>query len=90
MITDLFKSKKFLAALAGVVFVIVNKLGLDLDEPTVITIVGLIAAYVIGQGHADTGKEARKLEATTAIKPREVMHSMAPEFRDLMEGKGEP
>lgn len=60
---DLFGSKKFVAALAGVVFVAVNKLGLGIDENTVLAIIGLIASYVIGQGIADNGKEAVIMEA---------------------------
>jgi hypothetical protein len=61
MLKTLLKSKKFLVSLSGVLFVLLNQtLGLNIPEATVAEVVGLMAAYVIGQGFADKGKEAVK------------------------------
>lgn len=59
---QLLKSKKFLVSLSGVLFVLLNKtLGLAVPEETVLQVVGLLAAYVVGQGFADKGKEEAKV-----------------------------
>jgi len=60
LIKQLFWSKKFLVSLSGMVFVLLSKLGVPIDEETVSNIVIILAAYVVGQGLADTGKEALK------------------------------
>ena len=63
MLKTLLKSKKFLVSLSGVLFVLLNKwTALNVPEETVLEVVGLMAAYVIGQGFADKGKEAVKAE----------------------------
>lgn len=62
VLKELFRSKKFLASLTGIILIVTNKIGFDLDQETVTLIVGLIAAYVVGQGVADLGKEKLKEE----------------------------
>ncbi len=63
MLKVLLSSKKFLVSLSGVLFVLLNQIsGLNIPEATVIQVVGLLAAYVVGQGIADKGKEAVKDE----------------------------
>lgn len=49
-------SKKATAVLAGIVVVLLKATGLDIPEQSVIEILSLIGAYVIGQGIADMGK----------------------------------
>jgi hypothetical protein len=44
-------------------------LGLDLDNELVLAILGLVGTYVIGQGIADNGKEAAKLELNDGKPP---------------------
>jgi len=61
VLKELLKSKKFIAMLVGVLTVLLGKVGLDLDEETLTKIVGLVAAYVLGQGIADHGKEQKKI-----------------------------
>jgi hypothetical protein len=56
---DLIKSKKFQAALGGVIVVIVTSFIPEIDEAELTKIVALIIAYVVGQGLADFGKEAK-------------------------------
>jgi len=69
VIKELFKSKKFVASLVGVIVVVVDKtVGLQLPEDTVTQVVALLAAYVVGQGLADHGKEKAKVEATAPPK----------------------
>lgn len=63
VVRELFSSKKFLVMLAAALFAIANKAGLHVSEDLVNQIVGLAAAFVVGQGIADAGKEAKKLGA---------------------------
>lgn len=59
----LLTSKRFATAVSGILFVVLNeKLGLDLPMTSVVSIVGLIIAFVVSQGSADKGKEAAKLQ----------------------------
>lgn len=56
----LLSSRKFVVSLSGILFVMANDvLGIGVSEDVVLGVVGLLAAYVIGQGAADFGKEAR-------------------------------
>lgn len=60
MLAKLFGSKKFIAALSGALFVVLNEvLGFGIQEDTVLEVVGLLAAYIVGQGIADHGKERK-------------------------------
>jgi hypothetical protein len=60
MIKELLASKKFLAALIAIVVWVGGYAGLDLSFEDVAPVVGVIIAYILGQGFADTGKEAAK------------------------------
>lgn len=54
---EFWKSKKFWFAVVGVFVPIVNSaLGLEMATETVMTIVGPIMAYIVGQGIADVKK----------------------------------
>lgn len=57
----LLSSKKSIAMIAGAIVSIVGKIGFDLPVEVVASVVGLVAAYVVGQGMADWGKEAAKV-----------------------------
>ena len=59
---DLLKSKKFQVAVAGVIVAALGKLGLDMDEETILLVLSPIIAYILGQGVADIGKEQAKIE----------------------------
>ena len=52
----LLKSRKFSLAIAGVVVVIAQDLGLPIDEDTAMQVTGIVIALVLGQGLADSGK----------------------------------
>ena len=63
LIRNLLNSKKFVASLGGVVFVLLNEAtALGFDEPTVQRVITLLAAYVVAQGAADVGKERARVE----------------------------
>jgi uncharacterized protein YqeY len=57
---DLLKSKKFQAAVAGVIVVIITSFIPEIDEAELTKIVALIIAYIGAQGLADFKKEASK------------------------------
>lgn len=62
----LLGSSKFQAAVTTVVAAGVARAGFDVDPSLVAAGVGLGAALVLGQGIADTGKEAEKVKAAVA------------------------
>jgi hypothetical protein len=62
LIKELFSSKKFVVMLAAALFAVANKVGLNVSEDLVNQIVGLAAAFIVGQGIADAGKEKAKIE----------------------------
>lgn len=62
MMKELLSSKKFVAMIVGLVMSIATKYVPGLDEETTYQIVGLVIAYILGQGVADAGKEKAKIE----------------------------
>ena len=56
---SLFKSKKFLMAIAGVVAVVVSHL-FNIGEDAIMKVLVVVIGYILGQGIADFGKEAVK------------------------------
>lgn len=57
---DILKSKKFQAALVGVIAVVLVEFVPGLQETDLVAVLSPIIAYIIGQGLADFGKEAHK------------------------------
>ena len=62
-ITDLFQSKKALAAMAAVIVGLAAKLGFEISTDELLPILSPLMAYIVGQGIADHGKERAKVEA---------------------------
>jgi uncharacterized membrane protein (DUF441 family) len=60
VLAEMFRSKKFIAMLVGLVTTLVAKFGWELDEATITQLVSLVAVYIAGQGLADFSKEATK------------------------------
>lgn len=58
-VMKIFYSKKFWMAVIGVVVVAAADYGLELDAEQIYAIAGLFGSYVVGQGLADFGKEAK-------------------------------
>ncbi len=53
--------------LSGLIVILALKLfKIEIDPQTVAEIVGLVATYIVGQGIADNGKEAAKINAVSA------------------------
>ena len=61
-LVDMITSKKALATAAGLIVAAAAKYGFGLDETTVTQILAAVAAYVVGQGLADMGKGAVKID----------------------------
>lgn len=67
LLKSLFSSKKFVAMLAGLIGIVALKVfKIVVDPATVIEIVSLVGAYILGQGISDNGKEAAKINAVGA------------------------
>lgn len=62
-VKEILKSKKALVALVAAVVWLAGKFGAHLDSETLLGAVTPLWAYVLGQGIADHGKEAAKIEA---------------------------
>lgn len=62
----LFSSKKFIAAIVGVLVGAGARYGLHLDPADVALILSPIISYIIGQGLADLGTGAAKITAVAA------------------------
>ena len=62
ILVDLLTSKKFLAMVVGIIMSIATKYGLNIPEDLVNQLVALIVTYVVGQGIADSGKEAARIK----------------------------
>jgi len=60
LLKELLNSKKFVAMIIGVIATFLSR-RLGLPEEQVAEVIGLIIAYVVGQGIADNGKEAAKI-----------------------------
>lgn len=57
------KSRKFLTAIATILFVILTQVfEIPLDNEAYFTIVGTAIAYILGQSHVDAKKEENKIE----------------------------
>lgn len=69
-ISELLKSKKFLALLASAVLVIASPIagwfGYEVDPQKLALLVGAAASYILGQGLADNGKAAAQLHLDAA------------------------
>lgn len=58
---ELLKSKKFWISVAGILAVVLSTF-LGVPEQTTLEIAGIIIAYVLGQGIADSGKSVEMLK----------------------------
>ena len=57
----LFTSKKFLVMLVAIGTSVASRLGLNIDPDLLKEILAMAAAFILGQGIADHGKEAAKI-----------------------------
>lgn len=79
VVKEFVTSKKFIAAVAGIVLTLLAKLHFNIPESTVQEIVGLIIAYLIAQGWSDSGKEAAKIQGTVALATQPIHGDPVPE-----------
>ena len=62
VLKDLFGSKKGVACLAGLMAVVAESLGATwLGEEALLRVLGILAAFIVGQGLADIGKSAAEI-----------------------------
>lgn len=66
LIKALLSSKKFIAAIIGIIITIGARYGFNLDPDLVRDIVAILIAYILGQSIADHGKEAARITAVAA------------------------
>jgi hypothetical protein len=59
---QILQSKKFQAAIVGLIVAILGKAGFDVDDSTIMAIISPILAYIGGQAVADIGKEKAIVE----------------------------
>lgn len=71
---DLLKSKKFQAALVGLIVAIAGHYGLDLNSDMLWVILSPILTYIGAQGLADAlpGKEKALVEAAYGLMPERI------------------
>lgn len=62
VVRDLFRSKKFVAALIAMISALAGKFGLEWDNAFVATLITPLVIFIGGQGVADAGKEKAKIE----------------------------
>lgn len=66
-VKEFLTSKKFIVGVAGLIVTALAKLHFDIPESLVQEFVGIVIAYLLAQGWADSGKEAAKVTATVAL-----------------------
>lgn len=62
LIKHLLSSKKFIATLLGFVIALAARFGFEVSYEELLALVSPFIAYILGQGIADFGKEAKKIE----------------------------
>lgn len=63
MNTEIFKSKKFIITLVGLIVLALVKIFVEIPNELFASLFsGVIASYLVAQGIADNGKEAAKIE----------------------------
>lgn len=63
LLTNLFGSKKFVAAVVSFVAMLTGRLGLNIPMEDLVPVVGPFWLYIVGQALADHGKERAKVTA---------------------------
>jgi len=67
MIKGLVGSKKFVVTVSALIATLLAKYKLNVDPTMIQYFVGLVIAYVIGQGIADNGKAAAQVAAIAEV-----------------------
>ena len=69
ILRQLFGSKKAWATIVTIIVWIGGRVGWNIDPVTLLPVIGSLAVFVLAQGSADKGKEAKKLELAAAGEP---------------------
>lgn len=65
VLKQILTSKKALVTLAAVIVWALAQAGVAVTPEQVLPLLGVLASFVVGQGLADIGKEAKKVEGET-------------------------
>jgi hypothetical protein len=68
---QILSSKKALALIAGAIVWALSQAGIGASDEQVLPLLGFIASYLVGQGIADSGKEAAKVLSLGKSQPPE-------------------
>lgn len=68
---QILSSKKALALIAGAIVWALSLVDIGANEAQILPLLGLVASYLIGQGIADSGKEAAKVLSLGKPQPPE-------------------
>ncbi len=63
ILRDLFGSKKFVVMLSAIIVYVASRFGFEVSPSIADNLLAFVAAYLVGQGIADHGKEAAKITA---------------------------
>lgn len=72
VLKELFTSKKFITAVAGLITLGLAKIGFNADENTIAGIIAMVSALLLAQGATDLGKAK---EETSNIPKLEILKS---------------
>lgn len=80
LVKSLFSSKKFIAFLITSIVAIGGRIGFNFPPDLVAELVAIGMAYILGQGIADTGKDAAKITAVAASAKKPTRQATAAVF----------
>ena len=91
-IKELLRSKKAVVAIVTTLALILGLFGIHIDVPELVTAVSPLYVYIIGQGLADKGKEAAKVNAAADTTRASLELQTASELKQLaaIEANGKP
>ena len=81
LLSEILGSKKALALIAAAIVWILAQLKVVASPDAILPLLGVLAAYIVGQGVADIGKEKAKIDANTVkeLKTKKATKTPNPE-----------
>ena len=77
MIAELLTSKKGAMMIASITAYVIARIGFDVEADQILPVLGMIAAWLVGQGLADHGKSAAKINAVSALAGQDSLSFLA-------------
>lgn len=76
---EMLVSKKFIALVAGLISTVLVTFGVEINEENIVQLItlilgmsGMVSSYIVGQGLADQGKEAAKIQAVSIYEEQQA------------------